>query len=357
LGNSPFSGHPYSGVEFLKRHKKPLIVPVFIPHQGCPHHCVFCDQRAVTGTAAVPPSPKDVTGRVQDFLHYRREYHSPVEIAFYGGSFTGLPPDYQEQLLKTARHFILKGPVHAIRLSTRPDMIHEKNIDLLKSYHVTTVELGAQSMDDRVLIASRRGHTASDTVRAVQLLRDYGMKVGLQIMPGLPGDTEQSIRDTGRKIALLRPDIVRIYPTVVLSKSYLARLYQQRRYLPLTLQQGVRLAKELLCLFNHHGISVIRIGLQASDSLEGPDGIIAGPFHPSFGHLVHAAVFFDKAVALVEKMERIPDRITLRVTPDDLPKLRGLHNGNIKELMHRFHFKQLSVVPDTTMTKDTVAYA
>ena len=183
------------------------------------------------------------------------------------------------------------------------------------------------------------------------------MKVGLQIMLGLPEDTEQSILDTGEKIASLRPDIIRIYPTVVLKKSYLASLYQQGRYLPLTLPQGVRLAKELLCLFKRHGISVIRIGLQASESLEGPDGIIAGPFHPSFGHLVHAAVFFDRAVALVEKMERIPDRITLRVTPSDIPKLRGLHNGNIKELMHRFHFKQLSVMPDSTMPQDALAYA
>ena len=333
-----------------------MIVPVFIPHQGCPHRCVFCDQRAVTGMAAVSPSPKNVTKRIQDFLRYKREYHSPVEIAFYGGSFTGLPSDYQEALLKTARHFILKGSVHSIRLSTRPDTIYEKKLDLLKSYHVTTVELGAQSMNDRVLIASRRGHTASDTVRAVELLRDYGMKVGLQIMPGLPEDTEQSILNTAGKIASLRPDVVRIYPTVVLKNSHLARLYQQRRYLPLTLPQGVHLAKELLCLFKRHGISVIRVGLQASESLEGRDGIIAGPFHPSFGHLVHSAIFFDKAVALLEKMERIPDRITLRVTPSDIPKLRGLHNGNIKELMHRFHFKQLSVVPDTTIPQDTLAY-
>lgn len=311
----------------------------------------------MTGTAAVSPSPEDVIERIQHFLSYKREYHWPVEIAFYGGSFTGLPSDYQEQLLKTAQHFILNGSVHAIRLSTRPDTIHGKNLDLLKAHHVTTVEVGAQSMDDRVLIASRRGHTASDTVRAVELLKNDGIKVGLQIMPGLPGDTEQSILDTGAKIVSLKPDVVRIYPTVVLRNSHLARLYQQGRYLPLTLKQGVRLAKELLCLFKRYGISVIRIGLQASESLEGPDGIIAGPFHPSFGHLVHSAIFFDKAVALLEKMESIPDRITFRVTPSDIPKLRGLYNSNVKELMRRFHCKNLSVVPDTTIPQDVLAYA
>jgi histone acetyltransferase (RNA polymerase elongator complex component) len=341
----------------LKHRKKPLIVPVFIPHQGCPHRCVFCDQRSVTGTAAISPSPEGVMERIQGFLHYKREYHAPVEIAFYGGSFTGLPSDYQEQLLKTSQHFILNGSVHTIRLSTRPDTIHRKNLDLLKSYHVTTVELGAQSMDNRVLIASRRGHTASDTISAVELLRDYGIQVGLQIMPGLPEDTEQSILDTGEKIALLKPDFVRIYPTVVLKNSHLARLYQQGRYVPLTLKQGVRIAKELLCVFKRHGISVIRIGLQASESLEGPNGIIAGPFHPSFGHLVHSAIFFDKAVALLEKVKNRPSRITFRVAPSDIPKFRGLYNSNVKALMHRFYFEDIRVVPDTMIPQDTLAYA
>ncbi len=340
----------------MKGNKKPFIIPVFIPHQGCPHRCVFCDQRSVTSTAAISPSPEDVKGRIQDFLRYKHEYHWPVEIAFYGGTFTGLPYDYQEQLLKTAEQFIFNESVHCIRLSTRPDTISEKNLDLLKEHNVTTVELGAQSMDDRVLFASRRGHTASDTVRAVELLKEYGFKVGLQIMPGLPGDTEQSILDTGEKIASLKPDMVRIYPTVVLKNSRLARLYQQGHYVPLTLEQGVRIAKDLLCLFNSRGIPVIRMGLQASDSLNGPNGIIAGPFHPSFGHLVYSAIFFDKVVELIEKMKPMPTRITLRVAPSDVPQLRGLHNSNVRELLNRFHFEDIRVVPDSIIPQGSVAY-
>jgi histone acetyltransferase (RNA polymerase elongator complex component) len=343
-------------MQVQKHRQKPFIIPVFIPHQGCPHRCVFCDQRSVTGTTAASPSPEDVKNRIRDFLCYKHEYHWPVEIAFYGGTFTGLPHDYQEQLLKTAGQFIFNGSVHFIRLSTRPDTISEKSLDLLKEHNVTTVELGAQSMDDHILAASRRGHTASDTTRAVRLLRDYGFKVGLQIMPGLPGDTEQSILDTGKKVASLSPDVVRIYPTVVLKNSHLARLYQQGHYVPLRLEQGVRIAKELLCLFNSRGISVIRLGLQASDSLNGPNGIIAGPFHPSFGHLVHSAVFFDKVVELIEKMKSKPTSITLRVAPSDVPQLRGLHNSNVRELRNRFHFEDIRVVPDSIIPKGSVAY-
>ncbi|MFH1674977.1 MAG: radical SAM protein [Pseudomonadota bacterium] len=340
----------------MKRHTKPFIIPVFIPNQGCPNRCAFCDQRSVTGADAAAPSPEDAKKRIQDFLCYKREHHWPVEIAFYGGTFTGLPYDYQEKLLKAAETFIAKGSVQAIRLSTRPDTINKETIGLLKKHGVTTVELGAQSMDNRVLSASRRGHTASDTVRAFGLLKDHNLKVGLQIMPGLPGDTEQSILDTGEKVASLSPDVVRIYPTVVLKNSHLARLYQQGRYVPLTLEQGVRIAKELLCLFNSHGISVIRLGLQASDSLNGPNGIIAGPFHPSFGHLVHSAIFFDKVVELIEKMKSKPTSITLRVAPSDVPKLRGLHNSNVRELRNRFHFEDIRVVPDSIIPKGSVAY-
>lgn len=346
----------FSESERVKHSKKPFIVPVFIPHQGCPHRCVFCDQRSVTGTASVAPSPEDVRERVRGFLRYRRAYHHPVEIAFYGGSFTGLSYNYQEQLLGAAAHFVINGSVHAIRLSTRPDFINEKTLDFLKEHKVTTVELGAQSMDDNVLIASQRGHTASDTTRAVELLKGYGFNVGLQIMPGLPNDTEQTILDTGEKIASLRPDVVRIYPTVVLKNSYLARLYQQGRYVPLTLGQGVHIVKELWRLFTGRGISVIRMGLQASESLNGPEGVVAGPFHPSFGHLVHSAIFFDKVVALLEMTKKVPARITFRVAPGDIPKLRGLNNSNIKELTNRFHFKDLRVVPDALMTRGGVAY-
>ncbi len=340
----------------MKRNKKPFIIPVFVPHQGCPHRCAFCDQRSVTGAAAVSPSPEDVMKRIQDFLCYKREYHWPVEIAFYGGTFTGLPYDYQEKLLETAEQFIVNGSVHCIRLSTRPDTINKETLNLLKKHGVTTVELGAQSMDDRVLRASRRGHTASDTVRAVALLKDYGFKVGLQIMPGLPGDTEESIIDTGEKTASLRPDCVRIYPAVVLKNTHLARLYQQGRYVPLSLKQGVRVVKKLLYLFNGRGISVIRIGLQASDSLTGPNGIIAGPYHPSFGHLVHSAIFFDKAVGLIEKMKNIPGRITFRTAPGDIPKFRGLNNNNIEKLMNRFNFRGIRVVPDIMIPPGGLVY-
>lgn len=340
----------------MKRRDKHFIVPVFIPHQGCPHRCVFCDQRSVTGSAALPPSPEAVRENIQNFLRYKGERHQTTEIAFYGGTFTGLSCNYQEALLKTAEQFILSKQVHSIRLSTRPDAIDEKRLDLLKKYNVTTVELGAQSMNDQTLSSSNRGHTASDTVKAVKLVKKYEFNLGLQIMPGLPGDTEESMLDTGKKTASLEPDMVRVYPTVVLKNSHLARLYQQGAYTPLTTRQAVRIAKKLLCLFNRHGIPVIRLGLQASDSLNGPDGIIAGPFHPAFGHMVHSAIFFDKAVELIKQIKPIPPRIRLRVAPRDVSKMRGISNQNIKELLNRFHFEDVRVVPDSIIPKGSVAY-
>ncbi|MDL1975334.1 MAG: radical SAM protein [Deltaproteobacteria bacterium] len=342
-------------VNSLNQNAKPFIVPVFIPHQGCPHRCVFCDQRSVTGRAALSPSVEDVKKGIESFLGYRREYHHPVEIAFYGGTFCGLAHDYQEALLGTAARFVHRGVVDGIRLSTRPDTINRQELDLLKEQSVTTVELGAQSMNDRVLSASNRGHTASDTVKAVRLLKDYGFKVGLQIMPGLPCDTEETMLDTGKKIALLRPDMVRIYPTLVLKNTRLARLFEQGAYIPITLEQAVMITKKLLYLFDGCGVCVIRMGLQSTDSLSGPEGVISGPFHPSFGHLVRSAVFLDKAVGLIKNMKATRRRITFRVFPSDIPRLRGLKNSNMENLMNRFGLTDIRVTPDTAIPKDGLA--
>ena len=237
-----------------------MIIPFFIPHAGCPHQCVFCNQTNITGQDG-PASAATVPGKIDRYLD---THHSggPVHLAFYGGSFTALPPDAQEAYLAAASPFIESGRIRDIRLSTRPDCVSSKVLDLLTRYNVKTVELGVQSMDDRVLVLAGRGHTARDTVDAVALLREYRFDVGLQLMPGLPGDSADIFRTTVDTVIGLNPDFVRLYPALVIKGTPLERLYLAGKYTPLPLDAAVSICREAYTKFKQAGISVIRMGLQ-----------------------------------------------------------------------------------------------
>ncbi|MBI5328481.1 MAG: radical SAM protein [Deltaproteobacteria bacterium] len=262
--------------------KKQLIIPIFIPHYGCPHQCIFCNQTNITGKERLPDTT-EVANTIGDYLKTWKG-GGRKEVAFYGGSFTGLGMDIQERFLKTAFKFIDYGLIHSIRISTRPDYITKQGLMFLKNYNVETVELGVQSMDDEVLKLSGRGHTAEDTKEAVMLLKRYGFKVGLQFMPGLPGDTEEIVLCTANKIAELEPDFVRIYPTIVVKDTPLEKMYMSGLYNPWPLTKMVDVCKKLVSLFNAKEIPIIRLGLQATEILE--QSIVAGPYHPSFRGLV-----------------------------------------------------------------------
>jgi len=290
---------------------KPYIIPIFLPNKGCPHRCVFCDQSSITGESDGQSLPQQVCERISESLNFKGKDHGSVEVAFYGGNFLGLPESYRQSLLDEAQRFVEKGRVNSIRFSTRPDTITSDAIDALAPYAVRVVEVGAQSMDDTVLSLSRRGHTAVDTRNAVKLLKNRGLWVGLQIMPGLPGDTPESILATGWRVAELKPDFVRIYPTVVVKKTILEKWYNSGRYKPLSLYDATDLTKRLYLVFKDRGISVIRMGLQATESLLKTGAVVAGPFHPAFGHLVHSAVFLDIAIRELERQETVPRKVTL----------------------------------------------
>jgi histone acetyltransferase (RNA polymerase elongator complex component) len=276
-------------------------------------------------------------------------------VAFYGGNFLGLPETYRNELLDEAQAFVENGQVDGIRFSTRPESITEDNLRPLAPYSVQSVEVGGQSMDDEVLLLSRRGHTAQDTEDAVGRLRAFGVKVGIQIMPGLPGDTAETIQETGRRVVELQPDFVRIYPTVVVKNTVLETWYRAGRFAPLSLADAVAFSKRLYILFEGHGISVIRMGLHGTEALSSSGALVAGPFHPAFGHLVHSAVFLDRAIKTLQRQGPASERLIIKANPRDVPKVRGLKNQNVSELIRRFQLKQLQVVEDPTVPEETLS--
>ncbi len=344
---------------------RPLVIQVFIPNVGCSHRCCFCNQAAVTGQRADLPSPgalKKVPSagalknQIDHFLsHSARERH-PIEIAFYGGSFLGLDPKTVRGLLEEAARYVASGKVGGLRFSTRPDTVNQKAIDLLRAYPITTVEIGAQSMVDEVLRRARRGHSAADTGRAMNLLHREGYRTGLQLMVGLPSESREDVETTGRAVVDLAPDFVRIYPTIVLAESALAIQFQTGRFKPIELSEAVWRTKTLYRLFHAFGIGVVRMGLQASADLELPDQVLAGPYHPAFGHLVYSALFLDAVCAAIESNPDVPDHIELTIHPNSESKLRGLRNQNMDYLSTRFTPVSLTINTDTALSEMQVGY-
>jgi len=345
---------PSAPVSRASKEVRPFIVPVFIPHAGCPHRCVYCNQAAVTGRTETLPGPAAFRDQVAAFLKFRRR-RGPTQIAFFGGNFLGMAEESIRQLLAEAAGFVRSGDVQGIRFSTRPDTVSRRTLDILSGFPVQTVELGAQSMDPEVLQRSRRGHTPDDTVNAVGLLVDRGYEVGLQIMAGLPGDDENRLMETGRRIAELAPDFVRIYPTVVLAGSPLEKWYREGMYAPLALDAAVDLVRKLYGLFRAHSIPVIRMGLQATDDLLAGGAVLAGPWHPAFGHLVLCAAFLTAARRALKEGGGPGLELVLKVHPRSVSRMRGMHNASCNLLKRDFGLRRVDVAPDPALAEDEIA--
>jgi len=317
----------------MTRKRSPLVIPLFIAHQGCPHRCVFCNQESITGrvqAAMRPVRAPEVTATIETWLARAGAYPDrEVQVAFYGGSFTGLARDYQEELLAAVRPYLAQGQVKAIRLSTRPDRIDPETVTFLKASGVAVVELGVQAMDDRVLAASGRGHTVAAVKDAFRCLQVAGLRVGGQLMIGLPGETTVSALAGARALAALAPDFVRIYPTLVVRGSVLAERHAVGSYQPFSLPQAVALAASLKTIFDQHHIPVVRMGLQPSASLE--QDLLAGPYHPAFGELVLGRLFFNRVRTLLADIPAGATRI-LSIAPADLSIFRGQKNCSIRRL-------------------------
>lgn len=347
----PASGFrlPAASIQQSTPSNRPFIIPIFLPHGGCPHQCVFCNQVSITGSIYEAIDLEQIRSQIQRFLRYKKKKRKPVQISFYGGNFLGLPASRIKPLLDLATEFVKQDQVDSIRFSTRPDTISPKSVEIITSYPVKTVELGVQSMDDQVLVSAGRGHSAAETVQAVHLLRTHEFEIGLQMMVGLPGDSEASSLITAKKIAALQPDFVRIYPTIVVKNSQLARWYQSGTYTPLSLEQAVTRVKTLFRYFNGHNIKITRMGLQASAELEDGQSILAGPYHPAFGHMVYSAIFFDAAIEVISSAKALADTITIWVNPRSISKMHGLNNLNIKMLKDRYHFSAINILPDDSL--------
>ena len=313
-------------------------ISIFVPHQGCPCACSFCNQKTITGQEILPTAD-DVNKAVQTALK-RKEYE--YEIAFFGGSFTAIDREYMLELLKAAYPYVESGQVKGIRISTRPDCIDSKVLDILKKYGVTSIELGAQSMDDDVLIANRRGHNAQSVIDASKLIKSYGFELGLQMMTGLYKDTAKKSIDTAKQIIALKPDTVRIYPTVVLKGTYLAELYLEEKYKPLNADESAELCAELVPMFEDVGIRIIRLGLHSSKDIK--NNMLAGGFHDSFGELVKSRIMVNKILELP------PADYQVFVNPKSLSKLKGNNKSNIYLLIERGY--NIKIITDNGVDVD-----
>jgi histone acetyltransferase (RNA polymerase elongator complex component) len=335
--------------------RRPLVIPVFLPHAGCPHRCVFCNQHAVTATRETWPSERQVRERIDAYLAWGSPERARGEIAFYGGNALGLDSAQLDRLLAIARPYVDAGRVAGLRLSTRPDTVTPERLDALSGTPVRTIEVGVQSLDDRVLRRSGRGHSAQTAVEAVRRLRARGFRVGVQLMLGLPGDHGGAALETAQRVVSLQPDFVRLYPTLVLGGSPLADRYARGRYRPLSLEEAVALTQRLYVRFTRHGIPVIRMGLPPGDGLNAPGALVAGPHHPAFGELVLSACFRDMALAALSGAMRRPGRTCqLRVHPRSESRLRGCRNANLP-LLERAAGGRLAVTPDPALPPAAVA--
>lgn len=329
------------------------IVPVFIPHQGCPHQCVFCNQHAITGNHAPERlTEKAVKGRIETFLSHSHHRGKRVQIAFFGGNFLGLPPDRIIRLLSVAQQYVTAGVADSIRLSTRPDTIDAETLSLVAPFQVRTIELGVQSLDDHVLHHCRRGHTAADSIAAVNRLKAAGFEVGVQLMVGLPGEDTTTVLDMARQVVALTPSFARIYPTLVIAGSPLATLYENGDYRPLSLEDAVGRVKSMFQVFAAGGLPVIRMGIQPTDGLS--DDVMAGPFHPAFGQLVLSAVLLEEATRMLDGRRITGQPLCLWVNSRTVAAMRGQKNCNISELKRRYGPSTVLVQVDEGMADNEV---
>ncbi len=335
---------------------RPLIIPIFISHAGCPHRCIFCDQKKITDQDGYSIGPQEVRRSLDRALEEKAvAAHENRELAFYGGTFTGLPKSRMKSLLEAALPYVKSGLVHAIRISTRPDSLDAERLALLKAHHVATVELGVQSMDDRVLALSKRGHTSEDTQNAVYMLKDHGFKAGIQLMPGLPGDSEEGFLSTTKKILKLAPQMVRIYPALAIKGTQMARMYEEGLYQPFSLKKAVHVCAESVRLFETNGIPVIRIGLMGSSSLTRNDHILSGPWHPAFGFLVRSHIHFRNIVLDLPPPDQTKG-IRIYSPKREIPLVRGYKNSGIREIERIIGARVMGVLPDDKVPQGRIRW-
>lgn len=311
------------------------VIPIFVPHLGCDNDCIFCNQKSISGQTK-KLTVKEVKSTIEECLKSFKDEYAYKEIAFFGGSFTGIEIKEQEALLQTAYEYIKNKKVQSIRVSTRPDYIDKKILKMLKKYGVKIIELGVQSTNDYILKRASRGHTFEDVKRASKLIRRYRFTLGHQMMVGLPDSTRLDELNTAKDLAKLKPKIMRIYPVLVIKNTELAKEYEKGEYEPLTLNQAIERCTELYYFFNNKKINVIRMGLQATDLISNPKSskseVVAGPYHEAFGQLVEDAMWYDSILEKIKKFNVKVKEIEIEVNPDNVNNVIGHKKENIDKL-------------------------
>ena len=298
--------------------KKHAIIPIFIPHKGCPHACVFCNQNAITARTA-DVTPEDVRRIADEWLStLEGRGLEEIELSFFGGSFTGIPLDQQSAFLTVAKEYKDAGKIDKIHLSTRPDYIDEDILDNLKAYGADVIELGVQSFDPDVLRLSERGHGTEDVYRACDLIKSYGcFTLGIQLMIGLPGDSYDKCMESVRRTIEIGPKIARLYPTVIISGTKLSKMYEEGSYEPFTKEEMLRTTTDMYRNLTDAGINVIRVGLKASALINDSEDsrVVGDTYHPAFRQLVEGRIVRDKAEELlVQHLKDLPAERQLLIT-------------------------------------------
>ncbi len=306
---------------------KHINVALFVPDEGCPHRCSFCNQKTISGKTR-PLTVEDIEKAVETAVSTSE--CGEGEIAFFGGSFTAIERSYMLSLLEKGKEYVERGLFKGIRISTRPDCIDAEILTLLKENKVTSIELGCQSMDDEVLLLNERGHISSDVVNAAALIKEYGFEFGVQMMTGLYGDTEEKALETAEKLISLKPDTARIYPTVVLENTRLAELYKKGEYTPQTTDEAADLCAKLLLMFHEADIKVIRLGLHSGGNVE--EGFVAGAYHPAFRELAESRIYLRKIKEEIEKRNLSEGKIEVTVGSSYISMASGQKKSNINHL-------------------------
>lgn len=317
--------------------KKEYIIPIFIPFLGCPHDCAFCNQVKITNYKD-SINKENTIKQIDQYLSYFPNNDNPKEIAFFGGSFTGLETNIMISYLEIALAYKKKGIIDRIRLSTRPDYINNSILDILKKYEVDVIELGIQSLDNKILKANERGHSKEDSIKASKLIKDYGFKLGHQIMPGLYKDSYDSSIITGLESIKMNPDMVRIYPTLVIKDTKLEKLYKENLYKPLTLDEAIDISSKLYMIYSYKNIPVIRIGLQPTENINDKEDVVAGPFHPSIRQLVESNIHKIYLEELIKKFD-FKENIKIHVPNREISIISGNKKSNKDYLYKNYGLK------------------
>ena len=312
--------------------KKQYIIPIFVPHLGCPNDCIFCNQKSISGQKSnmTKEKAKEI---IENYLKSIDKENAQIEIAFFGGSFTAIEEERQEELLQVASEFVKSGQVSSIRVSTRPDAIDKNILKRLKKYKVKTIELGVQSSNNYILKRINRGHTFEDVKRAAKLIRWNGFRLGVQMMVGLPESTTIDEINTAKELIKLKPKMVRIYPVLVIKNTPLEKELEKGTYKPLTVVQAVEVCKEIVRLFHDKNIDIIRIGLQPTDEISEPGSEKSEvPYHPAFRQLVESAMWYDAIVGKIKRLNVKVKEVEVTVNPVDANNVIGHKKENVKNL-------------------------